>query len=290
MLNLWSPLAISTVRAAPLSLNETLIGRMVDGDNNPSHAALLEGCNDPHPLAIRGEGQSKVDRGKDKGKKAHSQSSNNAIEPIPVYFFDCGSIVPFQGATLKPGYLYKSAWYLELDPDHPSVFRPQCRKKYRVTKYWLAPQREKLLDLRTYPQSDANQVSMIISTNMEIQAKLEKLKKLKKSSKLPGTLRQHKETMDAYDVVIMREPSGETLYAALLNDEGKLRPTIERLPESNPEHLNDPSVATRLPTLKYDQHHEAEYLENAWKVMKHAEGYSGSAVASDNDGDWSTDQ
>ncbi|GAW01426.1 hypothetical protein LENED_003020 [Lentinula edodes] len=209
MLNLWSPLAISTVRAAPLSLNETLIGRMVDGDNNPSHAALLEGCNDPHPLAIRGEGQSKVDRGKDKGKKAHSQSSNNAIEPIPVYFFDCGSIVPFQGATLKPGYLYK------------------------------------------------------LRTNMEIREEL----KLKKSSKLPETLRQHKKAMDAYDVVIMRQPSGETLYAALLNEE-----------------------ATRLPTLKYDQRHEAEYLEDAWKAMKHAEGYSGSAVASDNDGDWSTDQ
>ncbi|KAJ3906495.1 hypothetical protein F5879DRAFT_644332 [Lentinula edodes] len=260
MLNLWSPLAISTVRAAPLSLNETLIGRMVDGDNNPSHAALLEGCNDPHPLAIRGEGQSKVrDKSDKKSKKVNSQS--NAIEPIPVYFFDCGSLVPFQDATLKPGYLYKSAWYLELDPDRPGVFRPQCRKKYRVTKYWLAPQREKLLDLRTYPQSDANQ---IISTNMEIQAKLEKLKK---SSKLPGTLRQHKETMDAYDVVIMRQPSGETLYAALLNED-----------------------ATRLPTLKYDQRHEAQYLEDAWNAMKHAEGYSGSAVASDNDGDWSTDQ
>ncbi|KAJ3878502.1 hypothetical protein F5051DRAFT_439653 [Lentinula edodes] len=279
MLNLWSPLAISTVRAAPLSLNETLIERMVDGDNNPSHAALLEGRNDPHPLAIRGKGQSKVrDKSDKKSKKVNSQS--NAIEPIPVYFFDCGSLVPFQDATLKPGYLYKSAWYLELDPDHPSVFRPQCFSVF--TEYWLAPQKEKILDLTT--RSDATQ---IISTNMDIQAKLEKLKK---SSKLPETLRQHKEKMDVYDVVIMREPSGETLYAALLNDEGKLRPTIERLPESNPEHLNDPSVATRLPTLKYDQHHEAEYLENAWKVMKHAEGYSGSAVASDNDGDWSTDQ
>ncbi|KAJ3847946.1 hypothetical protein EV368DRAFT_68697 [Lentinula lateritia] len=260
MLNLWSPLAISAVLRAALSLNETLIGRMVDGDNNPSHAALLEGRNDPHPLAIRGEGQSKVDRSKDKGKKANSQSSDNAIEPIPVYFFDCGSVVPFQDATLKPGYLYKSAWYLELNPDHPSVFRPQCNKKYRVTKYWLAPRREKVLDLTTYSQSDATQV---ISTNMEIK---EKLKGLKKSSKLPENLRRHKKAMDAYDVVIMYQPSGRTLYVALLNEE-----------------------ATRSPTLKYDQRHDAEYLEDAWKAMKHAEGYSGSAAASDNDGDWSTD-
>ncbi|KAJ3805275.1 hypothetical protein F5876DRAFT_69933, partial [Lentinula aff. lateritia] len=248
---------------------------------NPSHAALLEGRNDPHPLAIRGEGQSKVDRSKDKGKKANSQSSDNAIEPIPVYFFDCGSVVPFQDATLKPGYLYKSAWYLELNPDHPSVFRPQCNKKYRVTKYWLAPRKRKVivlvlpnipracldpcscvrvLDLTTYSQSDATQV---ISTNMEIK---EKLKGLKKSSKLPENLRRHKKAMDAYDVVIMYQPSGRTLYVALLNEE-----------------------ATRSPTLKYDQRHDAEYLEDAWKAMKHAEGYSGSAAASENDGDWSTD-